>query len=93
MKFIVTEEPGKNGELEKVDPAIPFAPEDILNKSMALFKNQSPKDLPPFPGTDKRDFLQRAEEMNKNTAKTYNQLLLIEYEAIDVFVLLNNLKN
>jgi hypothetical protein len=59
---------------------------------MALFKNQSPKDLPPFPGTDKRDFWQRAEEMNKNTAKTYNQLLLIEYEAIDVFVLLNNLK-
>ena len=59
---------------------------------MALFKNQSPKDLPPFPGIDKRDFWQRAEEMNKNTAKTYNQLLLIEYEAIEVFVLLNNLK-
>jgi glucosamine-6-phosphate deaminase len=37
-------------------------------------------------GADKREFWQRAEERNKNTARLYDKLGMAEYEAIEVFV-------
>ena len=40
----------------------------------------------PFPGSDPREFLQRAEERTQNTAKLYDQLGMAEYQAIEVFV-------
>ncbi len=40
----------------------------------------------PFPGSDPREFWQRAEERTQNTAKLYDQLGMAEYQAIEVFV-------
>ena len=40
----------------------------------------------PFPGSDSREFWQRAEERTQNTAKLYDALGMAEYQAIEVFV-------
>jgi glucosamine-6-phosphate deaminase len=39
-----------------------------------------------FPGSDDREFWQRAYERNKNTADLYNSLGMPEYESMEVFV-------
>ena len=68
-------------------------PDEVYNQRMTVFKHQSQKNRALFPlGSNKREFWQRADEILKNTAKTYNQLGKIENEAMEVFVLLKNLK-
>ena len=71
--------------IEDIDMAIPLSPEELLKKRKAIFKHQSQKDRPVFPGSDPREFWQRSEDRNHNTAKIYDQLGLAEYEAIEAF--------
>lgn len=73
-------------EIDKIEMAVPISPEELLKKKRAIFKHQSQKDRPLFPGTDQREFWQRAEERNRTTARLYDQLGLPEYEAIEAFV-------
>ncbi len=68
-----------------IDMAVPISPEELLRKRRAVFKHQSQKDAPLFPGNDPREFWQRAEERNRGTAATYDRLGLAEYEAIEAF--------
>ncbi|MDA0672005.1 MAG: glucosamine-6-phosphate deaminase [Bacteroidetes bacterium] len=72
--------------IEDIDMAVPLSPDETDQKRRAIFKHQSQKDRPMFPGTDSREFWQRAEERNKRTAEIYNQIGLAEYEAIEGFV-------
>jgi len=72
-------------EIEEIDMAVPISPEELLKKRNAIFKHQSQKDSPVFPGKDKREFWQRAEDRNKATARVYDELGLTEYEAIEAF--------
>lgn len=72
--------------IEDIDMAVPLSPDETDQKRRAIFKHQSQKDRPMFPGTDTREFWQRAEERNKRTAEIYNQIGLAEYEAIEGFV-------
>jgi glucosamine-6-phosphate deaminase len=72
-------------ETENIEMAVPLSPDELLRKRRAIFKHQSQKDRPLFPGTDAREFWQRAEERNRNTAKLYDALGLPEYEAIEAF--------
>jgi len=72
--------------IEDIEMAIPISPEELLNKRKAIFKHQSQKDFPAFPGNDKREFWQRSEDRNKATARIYDRLGLAEYEAIEAFV-------
>jgi len=71
--------------IEQIDMAIPLSPGELLRKRRAIFKHQSQKDRPLFPGTDSREFWQRAEARNRTTAQLYDQLGLPEYEAIEAF--------
>jgi glucosamine-6-phosphate deaminase len=73
-------------EPEQIDMAVPLSPQELLRKRSAIFKHQSQKDKALFPGTDKREFWQRAEDRNRETARVYDQLGLAEYEAIEAFV-------
>jgi glucosamine-6-phosphate deaminase len=73
-------------EIEMVDMAVPLSPEEVVIKRNAIFRHQSQKDGAMFMGADKREFWQRAEERNKNTARLYDKLGMAEYEAIEVFV-------
>ncbi len=72
-------------ELENIEMAVPISPEELLKKRRAIFKHQSQKDRPLFPGTDEREFWQRAEDRNRATAESYNRLGLAEYEAMEAF--------
>ena len=73
-------------EPEDIDMAIPLSPQELLRKRDAIFKHQSQKDRAMFPGSDGREFWQRAEDRNRATAVLYDQLGLAEYEAIEGFV-------
>ena len=65
--------------------AVPLAPVGTAKKRRAIFKHESQKDRALFPGPDSREFWQRAEERNRDTAALYDRLGLAEYEAIEVF--------
>jgi glucosamine-6-phosphate deaminase len=71
-------------ELERV---VPLSPRDVERKKSAIFRHQSQKDRAMFPGPiDKREFWQRAEDRNRDTAKVYDQLGLPEFYALEGFV-------
>jgi glucosamine-6-phosphate deaminase len=73
-------------ELEKIEMAVPISPVELLRKRRAIFKHQSQKDNVMFQGSDKREFWERAEHRNRETALLYDQLGLAEYEAMEAFV-------
>jgi glucosamine-6-phosphate deaminase len=73
-------------EPEAIEMAVPLSPMELLRKRNAVFKHQSQKDRAMFPGHDEREFWQRAEARNRQTAQVYDQLGLAEYEAIEGFV-------
>lgn len=72
-------------DIEDIDMAIPLSPDELLRKRRAIFKHQSQKDQPLFPGNDSREFWQRSEARNRGTAIVYDKLGLPEYEAIEAF--------
>lgn len=72
-------------EIEKVDMAVPISPAELSIKRKAIYKHGSQNNGPAFPGDDPREFWQRAEDRNRNTANTYNKLGMAEYEAMEVF--------
>ncbi|PWE01069.1 glucosamine-6-phosphate deaminase [Marinilabilia rubra] len=73
-------------DVEDIEMAIPISPEELKRKRKAIFKHQSQKDFPVFPGEDNREFWQRSEARNRTTARLYDKLGLTEYEAIEAFV-------
>jgi glucosamine-6-phosphate deaminase len=73
-------------DVAEVEMAVPLSPEESRIKRMAIFKHQSQKDRPLFPGTDSREFWQRAEERNISTAVIYDKLGMAEYQAMELFV-------
>jgi glucosamine-6-phosphate deaminase len=74
-------------EPHEIEMAVPLSPDEVSRKRMAIFKHESQKDRALFPGaTDPREFWQRAEDRNRDTARLYDKLGLPEYEAIEGFV-------
>jgi glucosamine-6-phosphate deaminase len=74
-------------EPHEIERVVPLSPSDLERKKNAIFRHQSQKDRAMFPGaSDKREFWQRAEDRNRNTAKTYDQLGLPEFYALEGFV-------
>ena len=66
---------------------VPLSQEELKLKIQAIFKHQSQKDSAPFPGAhDEREFWQRVESRNKETAATLDRLGLAEYFAMEAYV-------
>jgi len=72
--------------IEEIEMAIPMSPDQLMKKRFGIFIHQSQKDMVPFQGSDSREFWQRAEERNKNTANLYAQLGMTQYSAMEAFV-------
>ena len=72
--------------IDEVEMAVPMSPDQVLEKRHGIFKHQSQKDGVVFQGSDAREFWQRAEDRNKETAELYNQLGLSSYAAMEAFV-------
>ncbi|MDB5137257.1 MAG: glucosamine-6-phosphate deaminase [Mucilaginibacter sp.] len=73
-------------ETYEIEMAVPLSPEEVVRKRNAIFKHQSQKDRPVFPGDDAREFWVRAEDRTRDTANNYDKLGLAEYEAMEAFV-------
>ncbi|WP_242916240.1 glucosamine-6-phosphate deaminase [Pontibacter liquoris] len=73
-------------ETYEIEMAVPLSPQEVERKRYAIFKHQSQKDRPVFPGDDAREFWVRAEDRTRETARAYDQLGLAEYEAMEAFV-------
>lgn len=71
--------------IDEIEMAVPISPKQLERKRKAIFMHQSQKDQPPFPGSDDREFWQRAEQRNRETASIYRALGLAEYEAMEAF--------
>lgn len=72
--------------IHEIEMAVPLSPQEVKRKRLAIFKHQSQKDLPVFPGDDPREFWVRAEDRTSETAGVYHKLGLANYEAIEAFV-------
>ena len=72
--------------IEDIEMAVPMSPEQVVQKRNGIFIHQSQKDTVPFQGTDAREFWQRAEERNANTAQLFAKLGLTQYAAMEAFV-------
>ncbi|GGB29219.1 glucosamine-6-phosphate deaminase [Mucilaginibacter rubeus] len=72
-------------ETHEIEMAVPLSPQEVIRKRNAIFKHQSQKDRPVFPGDDAREFWVRAEDRTRDTAHRYDRLGLAEYEAMEAF--------
>jgi glucosamine-6-phosphate deaminase len=73
-------------DVSEIEMAIPMSPDQVMKKRFGIFIHQSQKDMVPFQGSDAREFWQRAEDRNANTANLYAQLGLTKYAAMEAFV-------
>tara|TARA_R110000868_G_scaffold78284_3_gene223554 strand:- start:1871 stop:3799 length:1929 start_codon:yes stop_codon:yes gene_type:complete len=73
-------------DIEDIEMAVPMSPSQVLAKRYGIFKHQSQKDGVVFQGSDSREFWQRAEDRNKETAAKYDELGLAHYAAMEAFV-------
>lgn len=72
-----------------IERAVPLSPELVERKKQSIFRHESQKDAPLFPGSDSREFWVRAEERTKRTAALYNQMGLPEFYALEAFMQYN----
>lgn len=78
-------------ELHEIDVAVPLSPTDVALKKKAIFMHESQKDEALFPGSDPREFWQRAVDRNTNTANQYNLIGLPEYFAMEALLRWNGI--
>ncbi|HEV8362159.1 MAG TPA: glucosamine-6-phosphate deaminase [Gemmatimonadaceae bacterium] len=64
---------------------VPLSQEELHLKIQAIFKHQSQKDSAPFPGLDDREFWQRVDARNRETAALLDRLGLAEYFAMEAY--------
>ena len=72
--------------LHELHISVPLSPSNMELKKKAIFMHESQKDEALFPGSDPREFWQRAEDRNCGTAKRFNEVGLPEYFAMEAFV-------
>jgi glucosamine-6-phosphate deaminase len=74
-------------EIHRADVFLPLSKADLDRKIEAIFRHESQKDRAMFPGAyDAREFWQRAQDRNRDTASTLNRLGLPEFYAAEAFV-------
>jgi glucosamine-6-phosphate deaminase len=73
--------------IPEADVLVPLSHDELRAKILAIFKHQSQKDTAPFPGGhDDREFWQRVEARNLETAARADRLGLPEYFAMEAYV-------
>src|SRR5437867_9093958 len=73
--------------ITEAEVLVPLSQDELRAKIFAIFKHQSQKDTAPFPGGyDDREFWQRVEARNIETAARADRLGLPEYFAMEAYV-------
>ena len=74
--------------LTEASVLVPLSQDEVVAKIRAIFQHESQKDVAPFPGGyDAREFWQRVEARNRDTAARADKLGLPEYYAMEAYVL------
>jgi glucosamine-6-phosphate deaminase len=74
-------------EPHQIERVVPLSTDDLERKKQAIFRHQSQKDRAMFPGgSDRREFWQRAEDRNRDTAHLFDKLGLPEFYALEGLV-------
>jgi len=73
--------------LTDADVLVPLSQDELQAKILSIFRHQSQKDTAPFPGYDEREFWQRVEARNLETAARADRLGLAEYYAMEAYVI------
>ncbi len=72
--------------ITEADVLVPLSQDELRAKILAIFKHQSQKDTAPFPGAhDDREFWERVEARNLETAARADRLGLAEYYAMEAY--------
>ena len=72
--------------LDQAGILVPLTERELALKKEAIFKHQSQKDRAMFPGPDEREFWQRVDYRNTDTAKRFARLGLPCYHALEAYV-------
>jgi glucosamine-6-phosphate deaminase len=76
--------------ITEADVLVPLSQDELAAKIQAIFQHESQKDVAPFPGGhDEREFWQRVEQRNRETAARADRLGLPEYYAMEAYVTLS----
>src|SRR3989440_6178297 len=79
----------QEGSLTEADVLVPLSQDELRAQVLGIFKHQSQKDTAPFPGGhDEREFWQRVEARNLETAARADRLGLPEYFAMEAYRIL-----
>src|SRR5256885_630227 len=73
--------------LTEADVLVPLSQDELRAKILAIFRHQSQKDTAPFPGYDEREFWQRVEARNLETAARADRLGLAGYYTPAAYVI------
>lgn len=73
-------------EIHEIEMAVPLSPGEIARKRAAVYKHETQKDRPLYPGSDAREFWDRVDARTRMAARSYDALGLAEYEAMESFV-------
>eukprot|EP01086_Lenisia_limosa_P013045 TRINITY_DN41821_c0_g1_i1.p1 TRINITY_DN41821_c0_g1~~TRINITY_DN41821_c0_g1_i1.p1 ORF type:complete len:426 (+),score=109.23 TRINITY_DN41821_c0_g1_i1:188-1279(+) len=71
--------------IHETDIFFPMSKARLENKIDAIFKHESQKDRAAFPGSDPREFWQRAKDRNVQTAREMDGLGMPQYFAMECF--------
>ena len=80
-------------EIEKIDMAVPLTTEEADKKRHAIWQSESQKDPAPFYGSDPREFWQRIDARNRDTAGLFNRLGIVSVHGLEVFVNWDTIKH
>ena len=74
--------------LTEASVLVPLSQDELVAKIRAIFQHESQKDVAPFPGGyDTREFWQRVDARNRDTAARADKLGLPEYYAMEAYVI------
>lgn len=72
-------------DVHEMEMIVPMTRDQVLRKRQAIFFHQSQKDGAMYMGSDMREFWQRAEERNSDTANRLHKLGFAKYQAMEAF--------
>lgn len=77
---------GEEWAVDQIDMAVPLSPGELQHKIIAAYQHRSQHSQSPYALAEKSESWQRTEQLNRQTADTYDALGMAEYEAIECFV-------
>jgi len=78
-------------DIEDVSVLLPLSAREMQIKIDSIFKHQSQKDRALFPGSDDREFWQRAKDRNMKTAGLLSSLGMPTFFAAEAFVIVDEM--